>query len=96
MGSTYDMCIDYETLCEIESKLIDISRNLSVSADTMLDALRKCDGFLSGNQFEKACQTTITCSDVSKKTVENISEMLKYIAKLKECLEIYSGCGYCE
>lgn len=96
MGTAYDMCIDYETLCEIENKLSNISNNLSVSSDSMLFALRNCDGFLSGNQFEKASQTTILCSDVSKKTVENITETLKYIAKLKECLETYSGCGYSE
>ncbi|WP_034449383.1 hypothetical protein [Butyrivibrio sp. AE2032] len=96
MGTSYDMCIDYETLCELESKLINISNNLGVSADSMLFALRNCDGFLSGNQFEKASQTTITCSEVSKKTIENISEVLKYITKLKECLETYSGCRYSE
>ena len=96
MGTSYDMCIDYETLCELESKLIDIRNNVGVSADSMLFALRNCDGFLSGNQFEKASQTTIMCSEVSKKTIENISEVLKYIAKLKECLETYSGCRYSE
>ena len=96
MGTSYDMCIDYETLCELENKLTNISNNLGVSADSMLFALRNCEGFLSGNQFEKASQTTIMCSEVSKKTIENISEVLKYIAKLKECLETYSGCRYSE
>lgn len=94
MGSTYDMCIDYETLCEIESKLCNISKNLGISAERMLDTLRNCDGFLSGNQFDKVSQTTLICSDVSQKTIDNISEMLKFISKLKESLETYSGCRY--
>lgn len=96
MGAAYDMCVDYETLCEIENKLINIGKNLGASADSMLYALRNCDGFLSGNQFQKASNTTIICTEVSKKTIENISEMLKYISKLKECLEAYSGCRYNE
>ena len=96
MGASYDMCIDYETLCIIESKLISIRNNLGVSADSMLFSLRSCGGFLSGNQFDKACQTTIKCADVSQKTMKNISDVLKYISKLKECLESYSGCRYSE
>ena len=96
MDSGYDMCIDYETLCEIEQKLINVKENLSVSADSMLYALRNCEGFLSGNQFEKACKTTIVCTDVSKKTVENITELLNYISRLKQCLESYSNCRYSE
>lgn len=96
MSAGFDMCIDYETLCEIEQKLNNINKNLSVSADSMLYALRNCDDFLSGHQFEKARETTILCTEVSKKTSDNISEVLIYISKLKECLEFYSGCGYSE
>ena len=94
MAAEYDMCIDYDTLCEIEQKLKNISNNLGVSADSMLFALRNCDGFLAGKQFEKASKTTITCTEVSKRTIENINNVLAYINKLKECLETYSGCGY--
>lgn len=94
METRYDMCVDYDTLCEIEKKLKNISLNLGSSADSMLYALHNCYGFLAGQQFDKACQTTAQCSEISKLTISNISEVLRYISRLKECLELYSSCGF--
>ena len=94
MSSEYDMCNDYDTLCHLENKLRNIKTNLGNSADTMLYELRNAGEFLSGNQYEKASNTTIQCSYNSRYTIENIDEVLKYIAKLKNSIEEYSGCGF--
>ncbi len=94
MDTKYDMCVDYDSLCNLEQMLNRISQNMGDSADTMLYALKNSSGFLSGAQFDRACQTTVKCSDTARYTMENITEVLKYITRLKRCLEEYSGCGY--
>ena len=94
MSSKYDICNDYDTLCQLEDKLKKIKNALGTSADIMLFNLRNSGEFLSGNQYNKASQTTIQCSDATRYTMENIDVVLKYIAKLKKNIEEYNRCGY--
>lgn len=92
----YDMCVDYDTLCAIEEKLQKIEFDLKGSTQKMVDAIRKSQDFLAGNQFEKAKNTTMSCVEISRKTEINIGYSKKYICDLRTVLEEYGRCGYSE
>lgn len=92
--SEYDMCIDLAALCTIEDNLRCIGVNLSESTERMLHAIQSAQGFLAGQQFEKAQRTTMSCIDVTAKASNNIKNLLDYIAQLKELVAAYSNCRY--
>ena len=94
MNYNYDMNVDIDTLCKILSELESIRRNISESTDCMVFALRHSGNFLSGEQYGKACETTLLCAESARKTVENISHVMEYVSKLKTGLESYSRCEY--
>ncbi len=96
MNSGYDMCLDYDVLCEIDDKLQKIRYDLVNSSDQMVSAMKECKGYLAGNQFEKAKSTTNSCIDVSRRTVTNITNAIKYIEKLERILMDYGNCAYSE
>lgn len=89
MSSNYDICVDYDTLCVIEEKLSRIMYNLTESADRMEHAIRVSQGFLSGNQFEKAKGTTNECVALTAKTAGNIQSALNYLGELRQILDEY-------
>ncbi len=94
MAHQYDMNVDYAVLCQVESKLKSIRENLTESTDCMVYALRSAGNYLSGEQFGKACETTLLCADSARKSVENIDQLISYIGALKCSFESYSRCGY--
>lgn len=94
MESKYDVCVDFDTLCAIEDKLKRIGRNLSDATEKMLLALQTSQGFLAGNQFEKAQKTTMGCVDITAKSNNNIRNALTYIDQLKELIMVYNTCRY--
>lgn len=94
MDDQYDINVDYEALCETEDKLKRIGNNLNESTERMVLALQYCQGFLSGNQFDKASQTTFDCIEQAGKTSNNISNAINYIEQLKHAVERYSKCVY--
>lgn len=94
MAGQYDMFVDFETLCSIEDKLKMIGYNLSQSTEQMVTALQYSQEFLSGNQFEKAKQTTLNCIEITGKTGNNITNAIAYICRLKEIVDQYSICEY--
>ena len=94
MASTYDICVDYDTLCEIEYKLELITHDLNNSTTQMVRAIRESQDFLAGNQFEKAKRTTIECTKLTEKTAGNIKHAMEYLEKLKDILTRYGQCAY--
>lgn len=94
MAGSYDMCVDYDTLCTIKDKLEKISYDLNNSTNKMVDAIRVSQNFLAGNQFEKAKRTTDSCVKITQRTKKNIKSAIEYIDKLISVLEDYSKLGY--
>ena len=96
MTYKYDMSVDHDTLCEIESGLDEIYNHLNDSTAQMQNALLESQDFLEGNQFEKAKRKTKDCVEVIQKAGNNVLYAKKYICELKACLEDYSKCTYNE
>lgn len=91
---SYDMDIDYDTLCYIKEKLDKIKYNLDNSSVQMLESIQNSEGFLSGIQFEKAKNTTIKCIKIVKKTSDNLRHSNEYITTIMSLLEEYGQYGY--
>lgn len=94
MATGYEMFVDYDTLCEIEDKLKKIEYDLNNSTEKMVNAIRKSQEFLSGDQFEKAKITTMNCVELTRKTETNIKYAWDYIEKLCAVLKEYGECSY--
>ncbi len=94
MTSDYDMDVDYETLCQIESDLKQINHNLSESINNMIIGLQDSQDFLAGQQFENAKKITYKCMEITSRTVNNLGTAVDYIREMKNCLEEYSQCMY--
>ena len=94
MESKYHVCVDFDALCAIEDKLKRIGVNLSDATQKMHLSLQTSQGFLAGNQFEKAQKTTMGCIDITDRTIRNISNALTYIDQLKELIAVYDTCRY--
>ena len=94
MNSAYDMCVSYDTLCDLEDKFRKIDDGLRNSTEQMIKAIQNSQEFLSGNQFERAKSTTSNCVELTEKTSNNINRALKYIDELMSALEEYGSCGY--
>ena len=94
MSGTYDICVDYDTLCELQYKLELISHDLTNSTEQMKRAIQNSQEFLAGYQFEKAKKTTMDCVNLTGKTSSNIRHAMEYLEKLKGILEEYGRCVY--
>lgn len=94
MSNTYDICVDYDTLCELQHKLELIKHDLTNSTDQMKRAIQNSQEFLAGYQFEKAKRTTMACVSLTEKTSNNIRHAMEYLEKLKGVLEEYGRCAY--
>lgn len=94
MSKTYDICVDYDTLCELQYKLELITHDLTNSTEQMTRAIQNSQEFLAGYQFEKAKRTTMACVDLTAKTGNNIRHAMEYLEKLKGVLEEYGRCAY--
>lgn len=88
------MNVEYDVLCVVEDRLRKVNSNLYESTEKMVLTLQQSQGFLAGNQFEKAKRTTLNCIETTSKTINNIRNAMEYIEKLKKILEEYSGCEY--
>ena len=95
MREVFDMCVDYEVLCNIEVHLKRIISDLSNSNQNMIRAIRDSKEFLSGYQFEKAKSITEACVALSTKTGKNIKHGIDFLGNIKEILEEYGDCVYC-
>ncbi len=94
MNTAYDICVDYDTLCELQYKLELITHDLTNSTEQMTRAIQNSQEFLAGYQFEKAKRTTMTCVGLTEKTANNIRHAMEYLEKLKAILEEYGRCMY--
>lgn len=94
MATEYDMCVDYNVLCDVKDKLRKIEYDLINSTEQMVKAIRSSQGFLTGNQFEMAKGTTASCVEITRKTGNNIKYAMEYIEKLLVALEAYGKCSY--
>ena len=94
MESDFDMDVDYETLCQIETDLRHINHNLSESTNNMTMGLQDSQDFLAGQQFENAKDITYKCVEITSRTVNNLGIAVDFIKELKNCLEEYSQCMY--
>ena len=88
------MNVSLDTLDYIEERLNKINKNTSDSSQEMLTSIVRAQGFLAGNQFEKAQKTTINCIDVTSKTSNNLKNAIDYIEYIKRILEQYHECEY--
>ncbi len=94
MVNLYDICVDYDTLCNLEYKIDLILHDLGESTDRMTRAIQISESFLAGNQFEKAKQTTTECINMSRKTAGNLIHAKEYLKKLQESVLEYGQCVY--
>lgn len=92
--ASYDMRVDYDTLCTIEDKLQKVEHDLTNSTQKMVEAIQRSQDFLAGHQFEKAKDTTMSCVEISRKTETNLEYAKKYIGDLRMALEEYGRCSY--
>jgi hypothetical protein len=94
MSASYDICLDYDTLCDLQYKLELITHDLSNSTEQMSRAIRDGQQFLAGYQFEKAKSITFACVNLTAKTGNNIRHAIEYLEQLKAILEEYGRCAY--
>lgn len=92
----YDICVDYDVLCDIEDKLDKIEHDVEASTEKMVGAINRSQDFLAGHQFEKAKNTTMKCTEITRKTQINIKFAKDYISKLRGLIEDYSRGAYPE
>ena len=79
MATTYDICVDYDTLYDAGRKLQDIGNSLHNSTANMDQALLYSQEFLAGEQFERVKQTTENCMKIAARTENNIRYALQYM-----------------
>lgn len=94
MEAVYDMCVDYDTLMQIEDKLQKIEYDIQESTKKMTEAIQRSGDFLAGKQFEKARNTTMACVELTVRTNNNIRKARSYILDIRNLLEEYGKCGY--
>lgn len=94
MSASYDICVDYDVLCELEYKLELIMHDLNCSTEQMAKAILNSEEYLSGHQFEKAKQTTKDCIKLTEKTGKNIKNAIDYLKTIEELLIEYGKCVY--
>lgn len=91
--AAYDICIDRMVLDTIETKIERIERDIDESTMSMDKAINQSQNFLSGNQFEKAKNTTLNCLASSKNTQQNLRAAREYIVTLRNLIDEYAK--YC-
>ena len=96
MDTAYDICVDYDVLCELRYKLELIAHDLTNSTENMTRAIQSSQHFLAGYQFEKAKRTTMACVKLTERTGNNICHAMEYLDNLKTILEEYGRCSYNE
>ena len=89
-----DMNVDSNTIEEINSKLKSINRNLTNANQQMLASLLQSQGFLEGQQFEKAKKVTLKNIEQIGITSNNIRHSIEYNEKILELLHRYEKCKY--
>ena len=94
MAFSYEVCVDYDTLCALEERLNKIIFDLMESTGQMSRAIQVSQEFLSGNQFEKAKNTTSECLKITETTSENIRNAMKYLETLRSLLDEYGRLAY--
>ena len=94
MSTEYDICVDYDTLSELQYKLELITHDLTYSIEQMTHAIQSSQKFLAGYQFEKAKQITLACVKLTQKTSKNIQHATEFLKELKTILEEYGRCAY--
>jgi len=94
MSAEYDMCVEYDILCNTEEKLEKIEYDLIHSTNQIVNAIQHSQDFLAGNQFEKAKRTTSNCVEATRKAGINIKHARDYIKRLKSALDEYGNCSY--
>ena len=94
MSTAFDICVDYDILCDLEYKLQKIEYDLQISTQEMMYAIQVSHEFLAGYQFEKAKQTTLSCIELTGKTAINIRHAIEYLKELESVLQEYGNCKY--
>lgn len=94
MGDIFDICVDYDSLCDLEYKIDLILHDLQESVDRMTHAIQNSQEFLSGNQFDKAMKTTTDCLNITRKTESNLIHAKEYLKKLQDSVLEYGQCSY--
>ena len=90
----YDICVNYDVLCNLQYKLELIEHDLLSSVAQMEQAIRKSQDYLAGYQFEKAKSTTEDCIALTEKTINRIRCAKEYLEELKMILKEYGFCAY--
>ena len=89
-----DMNVDSNTIEIINGKLKTINKNLSNANQQMLASLLHSQGFLEGQQFEKARKVTLKNIEQTGITSNNIRHSIEYNVKILELLYRYDKCKY--
>ncbi len=90
----YDICVNYDVLCDVENKLKKIEYDVENTTKKMNESIQRAQGFLEGNQFENAKNATKKSIELTGRTLNNIRNSEKYIKELREVIEEYGMCTY--
>lgn len=90
----YDMHVSSETVEYVKEKILNIANDLSSSTQEMFVSVNRAQGFLAGNQYNKAQQTTMDCINITNNTVNSLADGVDYLEEINLILEEYNQCRY--
>ena len=92
--SIYDMCVDYDILCDAKEKLHIIQHDLDNISMQMENSIDIAQEYLAGVQYEKAKQITVSCTKNTTNAEKNIEYAMKYLVDLMGKMDEYSRCKF--
>lgn len=92
--TSYDMCVEFDVLCDLDEKLHLIKHNLENIRTQMDNSINRAQDYLAGEQYEKAKRITETCVKDTTKTEGNIEYAMKYLSELMAKMEEYNSCKF--
>lgn len=88
------MNVDTMVFGEFKEKLQRCARSLDEASNTLLQNVRRAGASLEGKQYSLSVQETNASCKIIDTSVENLSELKKYIEKLEEYVNEYLSCKY--
>lgn len=97
MSPVYDMCVDGQSLSDIQTQLNMAARSLENIEKSLDESFIKTRGKLEGYQFEKSRKMNDECKRGLQVAEHNIESGIKYVGELQILLDEYlTKCKYDE
>lgn len=90
----YDMCVDYDVLCDAEEKLHLIQHNIENISSQMENSINRAQEYLAGVQYEKAKSITEKSIKDTAQIGKNLEYAMKYLLDLMSKIDEYSTCKF--